>query len=42
VGVTSINGSYYNVMGLPVQRLNQELQAFLNDEISSYVDNFIY
>ena len=42
VGVTSINGSYYNVMGLPVQRLNQELQAFLNDETSSYVDNFIY
>ena len=42
VGVTSINGSYYNVMGVPVQRLNQELQAFLNDEISSYVDNFIY
>jgi septum formation protein len=42
VGVTSINGSYYNVMGLPVQRLNQELQAFLNEETSSYVDNFIY
>lgn len=42
VGVTSINGSYYNVMGLPVQRLNQELQAFLNDESRSYVDNFIY
>lgn len=42
VGVTSINGSYYNVMGLPVQRLNLELQAFLNDESSSYVDNFIY
>ena len=42
VGVTSINGSYYNVMGLPVQRLNLELQAFLNEETSSYVDNFIY
>ena len=42
VGVTSINGSYYNVMGLPVQRLNQELQAFLSEETSSYVDNFIY
>ena len=42
VGVTSINGSYYNVMGLPVQRLNQELNAFLNEETDSFVDNFIY
>ena len=25
VGVTSINGSYFNVMGLPVQRLWEEL-----------------
>mgnify|MGYP002511745686 CR=1 FL=1 len=25
VGVTSINGSYYNVMGLPVQKLYREL-----------------
>lgn len=29
VGVTGINGSYYNVMGLPVQRLNRELATFL-------------
>lgn len=29
VGVTGINGSYYNVMGLPVQRLSQELKVFL-------------
>lgn len=42
VGVTSINGSYYNVMGLPVQRLNQELNAFLNEETDPFVDNFIY
>lgn len=42
VGVTSINGSYYNVMGLPVQRLNQELNAFLNEETDSFVANFIY
>ncbi len=42
VGVTSINGSYYNVMGLPVQRLNQELNSFLNEEVDSFVDNFIY
>ena len=42
VGVTSINGSYYNVMGLPVQRLDQELNAFLNEETDSFVDNFIY
>ena len=42
VGVTSINGSYYNVMGLPVQRLNQELNAFINNEHNPYIDNLIY
>ena len=26
IGVTSINGSYYNVMGLPVQRIYDELK----------------
>jgi len=25
IGVTGLNGSYYNVMGLPVQRIYQEL-----------------
>lgn len=28
VGVTSIRGSYFNVMGLPVQRIYEELCAF--------------
>ena len=28
VGVTGLNGSYFNVMGLPVQRIYQELTAF--------------
>ncbi len=28
IGVESINGSFYNVMGLPVQRLYQELKRF--------------
>lgn len=28
VGVTGIHGSYFNVMGLPVQRLYQELKTF--------------
>lgn len=28
VGVTSIRGSYFNVMGLPVQRIYDELQNF--------------
>lgn len=28
VGVTSINGSYFNVMGLPVQRIYKELKDF--------------
>lgn len=31
VGVTGINGSYYNVMGLPVQRLSQELRSFMDE-----------
>ena len=29
VGVTSICGSYFNVMGLPVQRIYEELKTFL-------------
>ncbi len=28
IGVTSIKGSYFNVMGLPVQRIYDELQIF--------------
>lgn len=28
VGVTALSGSYFNVMGLPVQRLYQELKCF--------------
>ena len=31
VGVTGIHGSYYNVMGLPVQRLSKELASFLGE-----------
>lgn len=27
IGVTGIRGSYFNVMGLPVQRIHQELQS---------------
>lgn len=30
IGVTSISGSYFNVMGLPVQRIYSELQAHFN------------
>jgi septum formation protein len=29
VAVESINGSYFNVMGLPVQRVYKELKAFI-------------
>ena len=28
IGVTSLSGSYFNVMGLPVQRIYTELQSF--------------
>ena len=28
IGVTSLNGSYFNVMGLPVQRIYMEMQDF--------------
>lgn len=28
IGVTSLNGSYFNVMGLPVQRISKELKLF--------------
>ena len=28
IGVTGLHGSYYNVMGLPVQRIYTELQSF--------------
>ena len=31
IGVDSIQGSYFNVMGLPVQRLYKELKALLDD-----------
>jgi septum formation protein len=29
IGCTGLNGSYYNVMGLPVQRIYSELQSFI-------------
>ncbi|MCD8302727.1 MAG: Maf-like protein [Prevotellaceae bacterium] len=32
IGVTSIEGSYYNVMGLPVQRLYTELKRFMEND----------
>ena len=30
IGVCSIEGSFYNVMGLPIQRLYQELKSYIN------------
>ena len=31
IGVTALQGSYFNVMGLPVQRLYEELRQFTNN-----------
>lgn len=28
IGVTSLNGSYFNVMGLPVQRIYEAMKEF--------------
>lgn len=42
VGVTGINGSFYNVMGLPVQRLNQELKNFIEQYTNPLLNSFIY
>jgi len=32
IGITSITGSFYNVMGLPVHRIWSEIQSFLGNE----------
>ena len=31
IGITCIEGSYFNVMGLPVQKLYQKLKSFNNE-----------
>lgn len=36
-GIESIEGSFYNVMGLPVQRLCRELEAFIEELPSCYL-----
>lgn len=33
IGVEKINGSFFNVMGLPIQKLYTELDDFINDKI---------
>ena len=34
IGVTALNGSYFNVMGLPVQRLYEELRRFCGVDLT--------
>ena len=36
IGCTGLKGSYYNVMGLPVQRIYSELAFLVNSEESSF------
>lgn len=36
IGVTGLKGSYFNVMGLPVQRIYEELSHFYIDEKNSH------
>ena len=36
VGIESLEGSFYNVMGLPVQRLCRELECFIEALPSCY------
>ncbi len=33
IGVEKINGSFFNVMGLPIQKLYTELDNFINDKL---------
>ena len=33
VGITRLDGSFYNVMGFPTQRFYEELQSFLNQKL---------
>ena len=37
VGIESIEGSFFNVMGLPVQRLCRELETFIEVLPSCYM-----
>ena len=37
VGIESIEGSFFNVMGLPVQRLYRELECFIEALPSCYL-----
>ena len=37
VAIEGIEGSFYNVMGLPVQRLCRELEAFIEELPSCYL-----
>jgi septum formation protein len=37
VGIEGIEGSFYNVMGLPVQRLCSELEHFIESLPSCYM-----
>ena len=39
IGITGIEGCYYNVMGFPIQMFYEELTTFISESIKAEVNN---